>query len=126
MTDKKQVKKTSKSFKKGDVVKIKLKNRGEPVINRGVIREVNENLIAIEIDLKSKWCEVSCTTGGNGDIIGIYIDATTKSTNLRKGAKVDEPTVIDLPDFTGWDVFTCHVSRYTLRICLIKSENNEK
>jgi len=39
---------------KGDVIRCAIKHEGAPIINEGYVREICKNIVALEIDLKSK------------------------------------------------------------------------
>jgi hypothetical protein len=107
-------------FKRKDVVDFKIKKVGAPIVNNGYIKEVGKNIIAIEFDLKSKWCEVDRFYGGDDKPCGLYIGTNNRSVSLNEKVDKDEPTVIEFPDFAGWDIFLTDINRYTLKICLIK------
>jgi hypothetical protein len=86
-----------------------------------VIRK-SKNLVAIDVDLKSKYC----VSGGVGIGIGenwngIYIEATKNTLRTKKGKKISEDTVIVFPKYLKWDVFaTAITGKYSLSVCLIK------
>jgi hypothetical protein len=107
-------------FKRKDGVDFKIKKVGAPIINNGYIKEVGKNIVAIEFDLRSKWCEVDGVYGGDDEPCGIYIAANEKSTNLNENIKREKLTIIEFPDFIGWDVFMTDINKYTLKICFIK------
>lgn len=111
-------------MKKGDFINYKIRHKGAPVINDGYISELGENIVALIIDLKSKYCEVSCSFGGSDGSCGVYINANERSLSLNQNVQKDEPTAIEFSDFVGWDVFACGIGRYTLSVCLIKKGIN--
>lgn len=107
---------------KGNVIRCAIKHKGAPIINEGYVREIGKNIVALEIDLKSKYCEVSCSFGGSDGTCGVYVNANERSLYLNEKVKQDEPTAIEFTDFVGWDVFACDIARYTLSVCLIRKE----
>ena len=109
-------------MKRGDAIHYNIKSEGAPIINEGYIKEISENIVALEIDLKSKYCKVSCSFGGSDGTCGIYVNADEKSLHLNEKVIRDKPTVIEFTDFVGWDVFACGISRYTLSVCLIRKD----
>jgi hypothetical protein len=102
----------------------KINRQGEPIINNGYIIEQNKIITAVEIDMRSKWCVVDCTTGGDHGIPGIWIDKTDRSLHLHKSKK--EVTIIEFPIFKGLDIFTAECCRYTLRVVFINMEEYVK
>lgn len=121
---KKQTSKKAKNqpLNKGDVIRCAIKYKGAPIINEGYVREIGKNIVALEIDLKSKYCEVSCSFGGSDGTCGVYVNANKRSLHLNEKVKRDEPTAIEFTDFVGWDVFACGIGRYTLSVCLTRKE----
>lgn len=119
------MRKTSKKaqnspFNKGDAIRCTIKHKGAPIINEGRVLEIGKNIVALEIDLKSKYCEVSCSFGGSGGTCGVYVNANKRSLHLNEKVNRDEPTAIEFTDFVGWDVFACGIGRYTLSVCLTR------
>ena len=110
------------ALRKGAVIRCAVKHKGAPIINGGYVHEIGKNIVALEIDLKSKYCEVSCSFGGSDGTCGVYINANERSLHLNEKVNRDEPTVIEFTDFVGWDVFACGIGRYTLRVCLTRKE----
>ena len=100
-------------------MKITIENQGQPIINGAMINQQCTNLIAFEVDLKSKNCEVDCIFLDN-HVPGIGIAATEYSLYLDTSQPHDSITTILFPKFNGWDVWCATIGRYTLRGCLIK------
>lgn len=97
--------------------------QGAPVINGGCIIERSENLIAIEIDMKSKYCEVGLFTHEDPEnVCGLMIGANEDSLNLKEGIDKDTYTEIKFPNFKGFSVFAANLGRYTLSVCLIRDK----
>lgn len=95
-------------------------NHGAPIVQYCDIREVSDKLIAIQIALKSKYCECGCFSITDEEPIRIYIHATDNSFLLDESKPKDEPTCIELTSLTGWDVFATGNLKYTINVCLIK------
>jgi len=100
------------------MLKIKKTKQGAPIVNNGWIRIDGEYIVALCIDLKSKYCDVSATS--SGIFPGIVISTTGQSLHLHKKKTGD--TWIEFPQYAGWDVWCSNIQRYTLSICLIKEE----
>lgn len=96
-------------------------NDGALVVARG------KKVIALSIDLKSKYAVVDCTTssgnvnkaGKHTFTPGIHLGATENTLfidELRKG----NPTQITFPSLKNWRVHSTYIGRYTLDVCLTK------
>lgn len=114
------------TFKKGDDVNYTISHQGAPLVNRGYIKEVGKNIVAMEIDLGSKYCEAIFSLYEDNGTTGVVLCATERSLHLNEKTTRDDITTIVFPDFIGWDVFVCEVARYTLSVCLIKKESQPK
>lgn len=92
---------------------------GKPIIGDATVIAESSDVVAISIDLHSKYCKVEYHTGDNGFGIGI----TPDSLKLREDAREDI-TEIHIPEFSwenGWRLHCFNeIGRYTLDICLIK------
>lgn len=99
-------------------VEIKITEQGKPVIDEGWVVQAGKNVVAIQIEMISKYCE----TVGHlcGEIPGIIIQPSTRSTNLKEDAEEFTETIF--PEFAGYDVFAANIFRYTLNVCLVKKE----
>lgn len=110
-------------MKKQKTVKIKIERQGAPLVHtdNAVVEVKAKNIVAICVDLRSKYCEVDCLSTSRDDRHeAILIGATADSTNLKKNVPTDEDTKIYFPEYKGWKIFCCSLTRYTLRVCLIK------
>lgn len=97
--------------------------QGTPVINSGCIIEQSENLIAIEIDMKSKYCEIAMFTHKDPEnVCGLMIEANEDSLNLKEGIDKDMSTEIEFTNFKGFSVFAANLGRYTVSVCLIRDK----
>lgn len=72
------------------------------------------------LDLNTKHCEIDFTSGGGDDLVRIYISASDRSIQLKKGKDKDDPTTIELTDSLGWDIFAVELTKWSLRVCLVK------
>lgn len=110
---------TTKDAVLGEVNCLILK-QGGPVFNLGRIKASGPSLLAIEIDLGSKGCEVLCDLKTDEGAPLLVLDSVN-AVHLGAGLEL-ENTELSFPDYVGWSVFSAHISRYTLRICLIRDE----
>jgi hypothetical protein len=107
-------------MKKGDKIKLEIPVQGAPIVNYAHVCEVGENIVAIEIDMMSKYCEVDAFVGGSVGECGIYIGTNSHSLKLNKNVVSSAPTLVEFPQFNGWHVFSAHIGRYNVSVCLIK------
>jgi hypothetical protein len=106
--------------KKDDLINFSIKHIGAPIVNAAIIKEISSNIVCIDIDLKSKYCESDMSFSGDDECPGIFITATKESTNLNKKVNGVEPTGLVFNDFKNWEVYATGAGRYTIRVCLIK------
>lgn len=99
---------------------INIVTQGAPVINTGGVYAKGDDVVALEIDMSSKNCKVSATSGG--DLPGIYIDATERSLSLDPTKSIEDSTFIEFPQYAGWDVWCNSISKYTLSVCLVRDK----
>lgn len=102
-------------------VKVKIKKQGAPIvnINHAIAIVKYKNIVAICVDMKSKYCQVDYLSS-DGGYEYIAIGAGSETIKLKEGVDPMECTKIYFPEYRGWDVFSHTLSRYTLRVCLIK------
>ena len=75
--------------------------------------------ITISIDLKAKWAIIDCT-GSNDDIPLILLSYDKETLHLTKSKKDD--TILEFPEFKGWDIMCSQISKYNLIITFVKLE----
>jgi hypothetical protein len=88
---------------------------GAPRVNCAVVTCRSETVALIEIDMGSKRCVVD-TVGGDPPFVGI--GATRGSLHLEKCTPRHAATLVEFPDFAGWQVWSAEASRYTVRVTL--------
>ena len=107
-------------MKKNNKIKIKITQQGAPAINNGYVVEVGERVVALSVDLTSKYCNVSSSFSGSKGECGVVLRASERSLYLNEKSNREDITIIEFPDFEGWNVFAYYLGRYTLNVCLIK------
>lgn len=82
----------------------------------------SEDAVLLEVDLDSKWCEISWTEQDDqgAPAIGISLTERSKGCGSTNPELEDRSTVISFPEYPAWDLFTYGLSRYTLRACLVR------
>lgn len=81
-----------------------------------------EGVVAIVVDLDSKRCDVQNDDFGEDGAPRVWIRATDISLHLTEYA-TNKYTIISFPEFAGWTVWLADISRYTLRVCLVKGKS---
>lgn len=84
------------------------------------IRAQGDGVVAITVDLRSKW---ACLAGhGDGALgVGVFLEAGPRTTHTTSRAAILGDTGVWFPDFKGWTVFCADVSKYMLRVVLVRS-----
>ena len=86
----------------------------------GQVLHEGENVVAIEIDMRTKRGEVSFFGVDHRGVPSIHLDEVEGSIHIdpsRKGLL----TEIAFLDFVGWSVFCANYSRYTVCVCLCRN-----
>ena len=55
----------------GDPIRISIKQTGAPVVNNGYVYELGENIVALVIDMQTKYCEINYLFGGSDLSCGV-------------------------------------------------------
>ena len=100
---------------------IKIVRQGAPLVNSAHVLIGHRDIKAIEVDLKSKRCTIEGDSNsfsqGKWGAPGILIGTDEYSLHL---GKKEGDTEIEFSGFVGWNIFAMGISKYTLRVCLIK------
>lgn len=100
---------------------MKITAQGTPIVNVYGVLLRGRDLMILEVDLHSKYCEVGATMSGDETHgPGIAISATRHSLHLSEEHKKKEPTFIEFPEFKGWNVWSATIARYTLAVSLYR------
>ncbi len=98
-------------------IEIKISLQGEPVVNEGWVKAEGENVIALEIDMETKYCEVDSLVFGG--VPGIIIAANSDES-------LKNPTWIEFPEYPEYRIWSAQIFRYTLCVCLIKDTDSDE
>ena len=100
-------------------VELRVGQQGAPIINAASIYKQSDEMVAIEIDLVSKYCDIEATGGGDSGPC-ILFGATERSLYLLE----EDRDVLTEVFFEGygfdWEIFAASCSRYTAQVVLIK------
>jgi hypothetical protein len=112
---------------KNKILRFNIETQGAPQVSNeygeGVILYKYDDVVIAEIDMQSKWCEVSSTLTGD-KFLGVFVNATKRSLHLLEGKDMEEETLINFPNFLGWRIYSAECCRYTLRLVFIKEKEN--
>ena len=108
-------------LEKGMPVPLVVKYQGAMVANSATVVAFGGDVLAVEVDMKSKYGFVGGITGGLGGIPGIIVCANKSSINIQGDR--GEPTGLGFPTLKGWDVFCAgFAGRYSIQVCFIKRD----
>lgn len=95
--------------------------QGAPVVSdrRAHIWAKSDNIICLDVDLDSKYCEAS-GEGFDDGYSEVDLSATGRTLHPEAGPGGEGMTVIRFHTMQGWRVYSTRVVRYTLRVTLVK------
>lgn len=94
---------------------------GAVQVNNAYYFAKGEEVIAVGIDLKSKYAN-KFATGSDGNHEQIFLSADENTLEIAKGKTIDDVTVITFVGLTVWSLWSCDVSRYTAHLCFTKTK----
>jgi len=100
--------------------KIEVKEQGAPIVGQGYIFKKYDDLVAVGINMESKYCTIDSIGGSSEGIPQIIIGTNRSSVGLDSSKNRGDLTVIDFPDFKHWVLWSAHISKYVLSVCLVK------
>ena len=108
---------------KNRIIKHKVTHQGGVIVDFCYIYEEAENIVAIAIQTKTKYCELEYTGGGKYPCIGLI--GNECSLHVRSNKKFDDITEIEFPEYEKWDVWSTQGGKYTTSMCLVKMTDNK-
>ena len=99
--------------------------QGPVVVNDATIcnGSVETGIIAVNIDMKSKYIEVmqgSSSTGGEPSTPEILLLAGDDSLHLDGTKDKETYTILKFSTLQGWHVWCCSTGRYSVYVCFVK------
>lgn len=80
-----------------------------------------DGIALVTIDCDTKYPELGPVGGGDWPMVGLC--ASGASLHLDETQSRDAVTIVDFPEFAGWEVFCCDGSgRYEMRLALVRRE----
>jgi hypothetical protein len=105
-------------LEKGMPVELRIGHQGAMVINDAFIVGAGDNVLAVEVDMNSKYGCLGSFGSDNGGPM-VYVCATEETIGIHGDR--DEPTRVSFPGLKGWGVFAARLSKYTISICFTKN-----
>jgi hypothetical protein len=101
--------------------KISVLQQGAPIVctDAAYVHRSGEGIVAMFVDLESKYCETTMHGSSENEPATVYIEASERSLYLDDTKDREEPTEISFDGYPGWVVFSATIARYTLAVCLI-------
>lgn len=93
--------------------------KGEIICDRkeAVIMARYKNFAVLIVDLKSKYAQVCGSSVDKSCAVILEATKDTIFTDIEMNGCLTE---IGFPEFVGWRVFAAEVSKYTMKVCLMK------
>lgn len=104
-------------------VKVSVDFQGGPIVNTACVIMKRKGLHLVEVDMKTKWCGVSCYISSpflDEEAPGLMVDCQSRSLHFTPKKKRIH-TSISFLEYAGWDIWIAECNRYTLRVVLIKN-----
>ncbi len=105
-------------LKKGDIIKIKVRSQGKPLVSTATIRKIYKDVAIVDVHMKSKYCDAVAFISGDNEAPGMTIQSNEFSLYLSK--RKQDWTIIQFPDFINWSIISAFSGKYTITISLIK------
>lgn len=102
------------------VVMHRVTYQGAITVNNCITYQKSDNVVAFCIDTKNKWGEISATGSNENETPCIVLQANENTTNIRKKNTTDDLTEIEFPEYSGWTIFCCSWSKYSVYVCMVK------
>lgn len=96
--------------------------RGAALVNSVSQRKKFPTVVCLDIDMKSKYCEVIANFSGAGEPCGVFIAPTENSLKLSSAYHKNMPTRVAFPGYEDWHVYATSSGRYTISVVLMKNK----
>lgn len=97
---------------------MKINVQGAVRVNNCHVEAKGDRVVALSIDLHSKYAKVATVGESDGvPIILLGADENTLGLDISMGQVFTE---LQFPEYTGWEIHADRCSRYTLRVCLVR------
>lgn len=111
-------------------IAVKIEVQGAVLVNHGLICARSKNLLAVEVDLGTKYAEIAAVCDGDGTAPSLMLCTSERTLHLapKQPKEADTWTTISFPSLRlrGWNVWSAWIQRYTLRLCFRKESRSTK
>lgn len=97
--------------------KLKVLSRGLVVVKDAHVHIQAPEIVAVWISLGTKYADVQADINSERDGPTLSLGRTV--------CPADEPTLVCLPEFVGWDIWCSTSQRYSVYVCLVKPRPNK-
>jgi len=106
-----------------EFIPLEIVMQGAPVVgsDKALVWARADNILCLDIDLDSKHCALA-GEGGHDGYGEVYINEREDTIHPEEGPGGKGLTGIRFPPLQGWDVYNASLSRYTLRVTLVKAK----
>lgn len=94
-------------------------HQGAVIVNDAAIMRDYGDCILVTVDMKSMFVKVGCTSSGNASGPSVGLHAYEDTMRLDESKDHDEQTIIEFPEYVGWNVFSYYSSGDTLDLTLL-------
>jgi len=105
-----------------EFVDYKIIEQGAPLVNYVYLVKKSDDIVALCIDLKSKYCLCDSFFSSDDGACSISILASENSIGLNDNCNKSKETIIEFLNYKKWYVFSAGEGRYNINICLIKND----
>lgn len=93
----------------------KIMSPGAAIVNSAWIVYKTDQVILIEVDLKTKYTRVNSSCGN-----GVFIECSATSLYTDPNVSIEEDTWVEFPEAEGYSFFGASSGRYTLQLTFFK------
>lgn len=105
---------------RGDMVPMVVTTQGAVRVNCATVERDYGDCLLLNVDLHSKYAEMSATMSGDGQGPSVFLSADERTLHLDETQPRGQDTTIEFPEHKGWRVFASSgPGRYTLTLVLV-------
>lgn len=104
-------------------INLRVVRQGAVRVSEAHVHRSGPGIVCIYVDLHSKRAEKLMVTYGADGPPSLYLVAGPQTLHLDESVPRDLETVVEFPDYVGWEVFSCSdPARYTVALTLVAPE----
>ncbi len=100
--------------------------QGDPIVGKGYVIKESGGIALVEVRMISESCDLGFTSPfpeilGHSEAprLTVHLDCDYMRVFENKIIE-DEHTLIELPEYKSWNIFTISANRYDIRVCLTR------